>query len=340
MKEKQILLELCNLTKTFPLPKTRLFEPVPPVVRAVDGVSLNIYEGETVGLVGESGCGKSTLGRVLLHLYPPTDGMVRYFGGGQPGGVDLARLTGDTLRGLRQELQMIFQDPYASLNPRMTVGQIIGDGPAAHGLYPAGSEALRSHLQQVMASCSLEPYLLHRYPHQLSGGQRQRVAIARVLALRPRFVVCDEAVSALDVSIQSQILNLLQDLKQQNGLTYLFISHDLSVVRYVSDRVGVMYLGRLVELADTADLFAAPMHPYTRALLSAIPTLDRAPDWTAVLPQGEPPSPANPPLGCAFHTRCPYADTLCLTLRPLWEEAAPGHFAACHHRSRLPVYER
>lgn len=248
-------------------------------------------------------------------------------------GIDLSKLTGGEMRRLRQDLQLIFQDPYSSLNPRMTVGQIIGEGLMAHGIYRKNDDVLREYILKVMQECGLAPYMLHRYPHQFSGGQRQRIGIARSLALKPKFVVCDEAVSALDVSIQSQILNLLMELKEQAGLTYLFISHDLSVVKYLSDRIGVMYLGNLVELAPTQDLFANTMHPYTEALLKAIPTTDADSKLSDDdLLEGDIPNPADPPRGCKFHTRCPYATDICEVVTPPFEEAAPGHFAACHHK--------
>lgn len=337
-----------------------MFQKTPVFVKANDGITLDIYAGETLGLVGESGCGKSTFGRTLLRLYPPTDGKVLYYGRTlaevqpryaksaeaftannpqQDEGIDLSKLTREEMRLLRKDMQMIFQDPYSSLNPRMSAGQILAESLTAHGLYEPGSSAMAAFVAQVMEECGLAPYLIHRYPHQFSGGQRQRVAIARALAVRPKFVVCDEAVSALDVSIRSQILNLLQDLKAQQQLTYLFISHDLSVVKYISDRIGVMYLGSLVELATTAELFSAPSHPYTRALLAAIPTIGGGSTRHLALLEGEMPSPVNPPAGCKFHTRCPHATDLCRTVPPTWEQVSPGHFVACHHKGKLPHIE-
>lgn len=500
MTEQNILLQLTDLRKYYPLKKEQLLQKDPRYVRAIDGITLSIYEGETLGLVGESGCGKSTLGRVLLKLSPQTDGTVHYYGrswralwplylkkyitqlprllraqqkqeqtyltlcqqwdaltsaqeqaalrprldaakkasdtakkdlgslfGGlvcaadlgavskalleeyhagakllslqeqgqrrtlrqearrgkiattseqdaaiarqearllsktarveqlraqaaahpafaawealREDGVDLSKLRKGEMRKLRKDLQIIFQDPYGALNPRMSAGQMIGEGLVAHGLYRPNSDALRQFVRQVMDECGLAPYMMHRYPHQFSGGQRQRIGIARALALRPKLVVCDEAVSALDVSIQSQILNLLQDLKEQIGLTYLFISHDLSVVKYISDRIGVMYLGRLVELAETKDLFAAPRHPYTQALLAAIPTTDAAANKEMPLLEGDMPSPVRPPSGCPFHTRCRYARPICQTVPPPWEAVSPGHFVSCHFKDCLPVQE-
>lgn len=247
-------------------------------------------------------------------------------------GVDLARLEYSEMRHLRSDMQLIFQDPYSSLNPRMTVGQIIGEGLQAHGMFKKNDDRMQAYILEVMEKCGLAPYMLHRYPHQFSGGQRQRIGIARSLALNPRFVVCDEAVSALDVSIQSQILNLLLDLKEQQHLTYLFISHDLSVVKYISDRIGVMYLGNIVELATSEQLFRQPRHPYTEALLNAIPTTDPDSKLGENLLEGDIPSPINPPKGCKFHTRCPYATEACSKVEPQFEEVEPGHFVACHHQ--------
>lgn len=516
---RKVLLRIANLKQYFPLKKSG-FGGEQLYVKANDGISLNIYEGETFGLVGESGCGKSTFGRVLLQLYHQTDGKTMYYGrtlhevapqyvehvlknaekqreqlkelqkkedqlrsefdalnervekekpeegsallrefyarqrelsaaskethdlfldltqilGGfmslqditapcqamqkefaaarivrdlnqkkqklqsslisvqadvdagknsaagkkqkletslkeieeqirqkqkdvdsasreveklrkphmqkeeykkyeayRDNGVDLARLNYDEMRSLRRDLQLIFQDPYSSLNPRMTVGQIIGEGLRSHNIYQKDDAKMQEFVMQVMQECGLAPYMIHRYPHQFSGGQRQRIGIARSLALRPRFVVCDEAVSALDVSIQSQVINLLLDLKEQEHLTYLFISHDLSVVKYISDRIGVMYLGNIVELADSAEIFRGPIHPYTEALLSAIPTTDVDHKSETILLEGDIPSPIKPPSGCKFHTRCRYCTDVCKEITPELVEMAPGHFAACHH---------
>ena len=504
-KEKKLLLQISNLKQYFPVGKGTF-------VKANDGISIDIYEGETFGLVGESGCGKSTLGRSILQLYKQTDGRTMYFGrsidslapryaydtfrsltkrrklmeaanakyeafhaeyekkteqeqyalhgeltklrkeandamldvttligglfaapdlsaveqvflkeyavsrelkkagdkrrdialdvadaayllkkaeeSGKPtaspaaklekaqlrlsqcdseiaaiqgriddivkeidalrekyqnepryaefeaqksNGIDLARLTYSEMRSLRSDLQMIFQDPYSSLNSRMTVGQIIGEGMFAHKFFRRNDDRMKDEILRIMEECGLQPYFLHRYPHQFSGGQRQRIGIARSLALNPKFVVCDEAVSALDVSIQAQIINLLQDLKEKQKLTYLFITHDLSVVKYISDRIGVMYLGNMVETAPSDDLFAHPLHPYTEALLNAIPTTDDRSGKGPEILQGDIPSPVNPPKGCKFHTRCKYCTAVCEQVVPAMEEVRPGHYVACHH---------
>jgi len=485
--EQKVLLKISNLKQYFPIGKKQVGKPQ-AFVKANDGISLNIYEGETFGLVGESGCGKSTLGRTLLQLYRQTGGRTVYYGrtvedfdlkyveeifknlpdkkkkceelrakaekarkdyeampegiekkaagqhfaeldseaknallditaliGGlytlsdqelaeagkhysaeylamkeirkinakveelekngkgadkisqlksripalekkvqeelaeiqkirdncqkgaefdeyesqKDNGINLANLTDAEMRYLRRDLQLIFQDPYSSLNPRMTVGQIIGEGLQAHGMFKKGDPKMQDY---IMEKCGLASYFIHRYPHQFSGGQRQRIGIARSLAVNPKFVVCDEAVSALDVSIQSQIINLLLDLKEQNNLTYLFISHDLSVIKYISDRIGVMYLGNMMELSDTEHLFAHPYHPYTEALLSAIPTTDVDSKKESIILEGDIPSPINPPKGCKFHTRCRYCTEICQNVTPAFEEVEPGHFVACHHK--------
>lgn len=452
------LLSVRSLKKYFPIKKEGLFGKTGRFVRANESVSLDIYEGETLGLVGESGCGKSTFGRVLLRLYDKTAGSIRYYGrtlaelspdyvertfrtavadiaayrqsashtpraralffentvsllGGLASlddcregvtlsyrkyradveaaicrarlsalgegdeefseaqarlfsaeeraaslacelealrgvyrgndifreyearrdlGIDLSRLTPREMRFLRKDLQIVFQDPYSSLNPRMTVGAILREGILTHGLYQRSSRALEDYLHELVDRCGLQPYMLSRYPHQFSGGQRQRIAIARALAVKPRFIVCDECVSALDVSIGAQIVNLLDELKRENRLTYLFISHDLSVVRHISDRVGVMYLGSLVELAPTDALFRAPLHPYTAALLSAIPTTDPDDRRERILLSGSIPSPVDPPSGCKFHTRCDRACERCRRETPPLVEVSDGHFVACH----------
>ncbi len=325
--EKKVLLTVRDVKQYFPVKKTKLREKQ-RYVRANDGISLDIYAGETLGLVGESGCGKSTLGRTLLQLYPQTHGDVIYHKDGKD--IDLKKLSKEEMRVLRKDLQLIFQDPYSSLNPRMTVGQIIGEGLVSHGVFKRGDPAMRDYIFKVMEDCGLATYMFGRYPHQFSGGQRQRIGIARSLALNPAFVVCDEAVSALDVSIQSQILNLLSDLKEKQNLTYLFITHDLSVVKYISDRIGVMYLGNMVELAPTEELFANTMHPYTEALLSAIPVVDEEDKRERILLEGDIPSPVNPPSGCKFHTRCRYCQQKCKEEVPQWTNVGNDHYVACH----------
>ena len=325
--EKKVLLTVRDVKQYFPVKKTKLREKQ-RYVRANDGISLDIYAGETLGLVGESGCGKSTLGRTLLQLYPQTYGDVIYHKDGKD--IDLKKLSKEEMRVLRKDLQLIFQDPYSSLNPRMTVGQIIGEGLVSHGVFKRGDPAMRDYIFKVMEDCGLATYMFGRYPHQFSGGQRQRIGIARSLALNPAFVVCDEAVSALDVSIQSQILNLLSDLKEKQNLTYLFITHDLSVVKYISDRIGVMYLGNMVELAPTEELFANTLHPYTEALLSAIPVVDEEDKRERILLEGDIPSPVNPPSGCKFHTRCRYCQQKCKEEVPEWTDVGNNHYVACH----------
>jgi oligopeptide transport system ATP-binding protein len=300
------------------------------VVRAVDGVSFEVRAGETLGLVGESGCGKSTLGRVIAQLQPATAGHVFFKD------TDLLQLRGEKLRRMRQQMQMIFQDPYASLNPRMTVGDIIGEPLQNFGISRGREREKR--INEVMRTCGLNPNFIGRYPHEFSGGQRQRIGIARALVLNPTFIVADEPISALDVSIQAQIVNLLEDLQDQFKLTYLFIAHDLSVVRHLSDRVAVMYLGKIVEIADSKEIYRNPLHPYTKALLSSIPIPD--PDLEAerrpILLKGEIPSPVNPPTGCRFHTRCPIAQfPICSEEEPPLEDKGDGHRAACHFAGQL-----
>lgn len=328
-ENKKVLLSIRDEKQYFPIKKTK-FREEQKFVKANDGITLDIYEGETFGLVGESGCGKSTFGRTILQLYPQTHGDILYNNGTEM--INLKEQSKETLRSLRKELQIIFQDPYSSLNPRMTVGQIIGEGLTSHGIFQKGDSAMKDYIINIMETCGLASYMFGRYPHQFSGGQRQRIGIARSLALHPRFVVCDEAVSALDVSIQSQILNLLSDLKEKENLTYLFITHDLSVVKYISDRIGVMYLGNMVELATTEELFDRTLHPYTEALLSSIPTTDLdSKGKERILLEGDIPSPVNPPSGCKFHTRCRYCKEKCKTDVPEFRDMGNGHFVACHY---------
>ncbi len=327
---KKVLFRLEGFTKYFPLKKS-MFQKEGLNVRANENIDLEIYEGETLGLVGESGCGKSTLGRTLLQLYPLTRGKIMYFGDeNYPDGIDLSTLNVDQMRKYRKDLQIIFQDPYSSLNPRMTVGQIITEGMKANNMLSKNPQENQDYILKVMDMCGLAPYFVHRYPHQFSGGQRQRIGIARAVALNPKFIVADEPVSALDVSIQSQIINLLLELKRDQNLTYLFISHDLSVIKYISDRIGVMYLGNMVELATTESLFENRMHPYTEALLSAIPTTDIRESVEIKILEGDMPSPINPPSGCKFHTRCPYAQERCTQEIPILRELRPNHVVACH----------
>ncbi len=328
-ENKKVLISIRDIKQYFPVKKSS-FREEQKYVKANDGISLDIYEGETLGLVGESGCGKSTFGRTILQLYPQTHGDIFFEKDGEM--INLKEQPAEKLRALRRETQLIFQDPYSSLNPKMTAGQIIGEGLTAHGIYKKGDTALRDYVMDVMKKCGLDTYMFGRYPHQFSGGQRQRIGIARSLALKPRFVVCDEAVSALDVSIQSQILNLLSDLKEQEHLTYLFITHDLSVVKYISDRIGVMYLGNLVELASTEELFDRTLHPYTNALLSAIPTTDvNDKKRDRILLEGDIPSPVNPPTGCKFHTRCYRCQEKCKKEVPVMTDMGNNHMVACHY---------
>jgi oligopeptide transport system ATP-binding protein len=324
---KAVLVDVQDLSKHFPI-GGGLFGG--QTVRAVDGVSFQIYAGETLGLVGESGCGKSTLGRLLVQLLPATTGHVHF------NDIDLVALKGERLRRMRQEMQMIFQDPYASLNPRMTVGEIIGE-PLRNFGFTHDLER-RRRIVEVMRLCGLSPNHVNRYPHEFSGGQRQRIGIARALALNPSFIVADEPISALDMSIQAQIVNLLDELQDRFRLTYLFIAHDLSVVRHVSDRVAVMYLGKIVEIGGAESLYRRPLHPYTKALLSAIPIPD--PDLEAkrrpILLKGEIPSPVNPPAGCRFHTRCPIAQfPMCAEREPPLADDGRGHLTACHFPGKL-----
>ncbi len=325
MTEKRVLLSVRDLKKYFPIGGSPFKKG--KLLRANDGVSMDIYEGETFGLVGESGSGKSTFGRTLLQLLPPTSGSVRYFGSGED--VELTTLPKKRLRSLRKELQIIFQDPYSSLNPRMTVGRLIEEGVRIHGDFKE-KRTRWEYVLETLKKCGLDEYAAGRYPHQFSGGQRQRVAIARALAVKPKFIVCDECVSALDVSIQAQILNLLADLREREKLTYLFISHDLSVVRHLSDRIGVMYLGKLVEWGNAEDVFSAPAHPYTRALISASPTIEAGEKREEILLSGNPPSAVSPPSGCPFHPRCFMAQECCKRIPAPLRELQNGRFVACH----------
>ena len=319
------LLEVRNLVKHFALPGGFLKKSTEKL-HAVDGVSFSVQPGETLGVVGESGCGKSTTGRCILRLIEPTSGQVLFEG------QDVATLDKTQMRGLARQMQIIFQDPFASLNPRMTVGAIVGEGLVIHGL--AKGAEIESKVAQLLETVGLNADHMRRYPHEFSGGQRQRIGIARALAVNPKLVVCDEAVSALDVSIQAQVINLLQDLQQQFGLTYLFIAHDLSVVEHIANRVAVMYLGRIVELASARDLYTTPRHPYTEALLSAVPIPDPTLKRQRIRLVGDVPSPIRPPPGCHFHTRCPIAQKgLCDVKRPELKQTTEGHWVSCHLRS-------
>jgi len=319
------LLEVTDLVKHFPVKSGVLIDREVGKVRAVDGVTFTLEPGETLGLVGESGCGKSTLSRTILQLLEPTSGSVRF------DGTELTRLRRRQLRPLRRQMQMIFQDPYASLNPRKRVGQIVGDPMRLHGI--ASGSGLRARVQELLERVGLAPEHYNRFPHEFSGGQRQRVGVARALALKPKLIIADEPVSALDVSIQAQIINLLEDLQEEFGLTYLFVAHDLGVVRHVSDRIAVMYLGKIVELGPADQVYANPIHPYTLSLLSAVPIPDPREnrDREPLVLEGDVPSPANPPAACRFHPRCPHATDICSEVEPRLVDYGGGHWAACHH---------
>lgn len=319
--ENEYLLEVKNLVKWFPI-KSSFFKQTIGNVRAVDGISFKIKRGQTMGLVGESGCGKSTAGRTILRLLEKTSGEVWF------DGKEIFSLSKEELRRMRPRMQIVFQDPYSSLSPRLPVGEIIGEAVREHGIVPP--EEYDDYITRVMKACGLPEYYKDRYPHEFSGGQRQRICIARALALSPDFIVCDEPVSALDVSIQAQIINLLRQLQKDFGITYLFISHDLSVVEHISDTVGVMYLGTMVEYSDTEKIFGKPLHPYTTALFSAIPIPDPDVKLNRIILKGSLPSPANPPAGCKFHTRCDKCMDICRCAVPEWSEVEPGHWCACH----------
>ncbi|WP_019122895.1 ABC transporter ATP-binding protein [Brevibacillus massiliensis] len=316
MEKRDTLIEVRNLKKFFKVGDNTL--------KAVNDLTFDIKRGETLGVVGESGCGKSTAGRTMLRLYEPTSGEVLFEG------KNINKLNRQELKAMRRNMQMIFQDPYASLNPRMTVADIIGEALDIHNL--ASGAKRKERIQELLSLVSLNPEHMNRFPHEFSGGQRQRIGIARALAVEPKFIVCDEPISALDVSVQAQVVNLLEQLQEKMGLTYMFIAHDLSMVKYISDRVAVMYLGKMVELADSEALYENPLHPYTQALLSAIPIPDPEVERKRerIVLQGDVPSPMNPPSGCHFRTRCPKAMPECAAMEPVWKEVKPGHWAACH----------
>jgi oligopeptide transport system ATP-binding protein len=328
--DSDIILDVRDLKMHFPVTSGIIMQRTVAQIKAVDGISFQVKRGETFGLVGESGCGKTTTGRCILQLYKPTSGQIFF------DGVELSSLSGREMRAKRREMQVIFQDPYSSLNPRMTAGNIIGEPLIVHGLVENKAE-YRERVAELLQNVGLNPYMSDRFPHEFSGGQRQRIGVARALSVSPKFIVADEPVSALDVSIQAQIINLLEELQEQFGLTFLFIAHDLSVVRHISDRVGVMYLGHLVELADRNEIYVNPLHPYTKALLSAVPIPDPVLDAQRerVLLTGEVPSPLNPPSGCVFHPRCPIAIDDCNQNTPELREVEPGHWASC---LRVPGY--
>ncbi len=325
MSEQKKLVEVQNLKQYFPVKGEKLFET--KIVKAVDDVSFYIDKGETLGLVGESGCGKTTVGRTLLRLYEPTSGKILY------DGKDITRAN---MMPYRQKMQIVFQDPYASLDPRMTVGEIVGEAIDIHRL-ASDKNQRRDRIIELLSLVGLNSEHANRYPHEFSGGQRQRVGIARALAVNPEFIVCDEPISALDVSIQAQVVNMFEELQERMKLTYLFIAHNLSVVKHISSRIGVMYLGKLVELADSYELTFHSVHPYTRSLISAIPVADpkMSRETKRIVLEGDVPSPVAPPSGCRFRTRCPYADERCAAEEPVWKEVSSGHFAACHHLDKV-----
>lgn len=323
MKNNDVLVRINNLVKYFPIKKGFIKKSI-NYVKAVDDVSFEIHRGETLGLVGESGCGKTTVGRTVIRLYEPTSGQIIIDGD------DITKLSPTELLPYRKKMQMIFQDPYASLNPRLTVGDIVREALDIHEI---GTPEMRDEkVHQLLEEVGLNPDHASRYPHEFSGGQRQRIGIARSLAVEPEFIVCDEPISALDVSIQAQVVNMLEDLQSSYGLTYLFIAHDLSMVRHISDRTGVMYLGKFVELADSDEVYMHPQHPYTKALLSSIPVPDpkRSRELQRIMLEGDVPSPLNPPSGCRFRTRCKYVMDICAVEDPVFREIEPGHWCACH----------
>ena len=324
MNQKKVLIRAENLTKHFPVTRGVIFQKQVGAVQAVDNLNFEIYQGETFGMVGESGCGKSTTGRAILQLHKPTAGKVYYED------TELTTATAQTMQRMRRNMQIIFQDPYASLNPRLTVGNIIAEPLEVHNIGTADER--RERVQDLLRLVGLNPYFVNRYPHEFSGGQRQRIGVARALALEPKFIVCDEPISALDVSIQAQVVNLLEKLQNELGLTYLFIAHDLSMVRHISDRVAVMYFGKMVELTTRDELYTNPLHPYTKALLSAVPVPDPVQETKRkrIILEGDVPSPIKPPSGCRFHPRCPIAEEICSQAIPEWREAVAGHWVACH----------
>ena len=326
--KKEKILQVSNLKKYFPINSGIVIQRHVGDVKAVDDVTFHVYRGETLGLVGESGCGKTTTGRTILQLYRPTAGTVQFEG------IELTTLKGEDLRKMRRKMQMIFQDPYASLNPRMTVGRIVSEPLEVHGVMAAGKER-QERVEYLLEKVGLNPYFVNRYPHEFSGGQRQRIGIARALALDPDLIVADEPISALDVSIQAQVVNLLEDLQAELGLTYLFIAHDLSMVRHICSRVAVMYLGKIVEIAETEELYTNPLHPYTQALLSAVPVPDPAVEQQRkrIILKGDVPSPINPPKGCNFNTRCPVAVDVCYGEDPQLIEIRPEHWVSCYRVS-------